>query len=323
MPVPAFAGYTVKMGARVNQEIGWSFTSKERTVNGKDDVTDSFVNLVGNSYLRAKFMSDDKKVGAMIEIGMKEGSNIGNPPRLRLVPPGPLHLPGRPDRQLAGRQGPLLGPRRSCPKDPAAATCWAGARPGFPASPRSSGPGTTGRLVFQAALEKTRTMPADGMDTSGSDVHSMWPSVSLGFDYTSKSFEVTPAFIWSQWQIEGAPTGYDDVVYSYGLIVPLAVKVGGFKLILEGHYAQNPSGLYSTWGGSVAQFKSDGQAGKHQELRRIRRSLLHDRSPCASRSAAVSRFTPTTPGKASTAGRTTTIRVTWAGLPCHTRPTNT
>ena len=46
--VPAFAGYTVKMGARVNQEIGWSFTSKERTVNGKDDVTDSFVNLVGN-----------------------------------------------------------------------------------------------------------------------------------------------------------------------------------------------------------------------------------------------------------------------------------
>ena len=116
-----------------------------------------------------------------------------------------------------------------------------------------------GTFGFQAALEKTRTMPADGVDTSGSDVHSMWPSVSLGFDYTGKSVEVTPAFIWSQWQIEGAPTGYDDVVYSYGLIVPLAVKVGGFKLILEGHYAQNPSGLYSTWGGSVAQFKSDGK----------------------------------------------------------------
>ena len=48
------------------------------------------------------------------------------------------------------------------------------------------------------------------------------------------------------------------MVYSYGFIVPLAIKAGGFKLILEGHYSQNPTGLYSSWGGAVAQFKSNG-----------------------------------------------------------------
>ena len=106
--LPAFAGYTVKMGARVNQEIGWSFTGKEQTVNGKDDVTDSFVNLVGNSYLRAKFMSDDKKVGAMIEIGMKEGSNIGTRHAYAWYRLGRCTFLAGQTEQLAGRQGPLL-----------------------------------------------------------------------------------------------------------------------------------------------------------------------------------------------------------------------
>ena len=255
---PGLAAYTVKMGARVNQEIGWSFTSKERTVNGKDDVADSFVNLVGNSYLRAKFMSDDKKVGAHIEIGMKEGSNIGTRHAYAWYRLGRCtFLAGQTDNWQGGKG--IYWTSQKLSEGPTGGDVLGWGKAWVPRQPKVQWTWHNGTYGFQAALEKPRAMPADGIDTTASDVHSIWPSLSLGFDFTNKLFEFTPAFIWSQWQIEGAPSGYDDVVYSYGLIVPIAVKAGGFKLILEGHYSQNPSGLYSTWGGSVAQFKSDGK----------------------------------------------------------------
>ena len=166
-------------------------------------------------------------------------------------------------------------------------------------------------------------MPADGIDTSGSDVHSMWPSVSLGFDYTSKSFEITPAFIWTQWQIEGAPTGYDDVVYSYGFIVPLAVKVGGFKLILEGHYSQNAAGLYSGYSDyGKALYKADGKLenstlyGGYGELSYATGALR------IALGGGFENFTNDA-WKSASATRTTAPTATWAGWPCRTRPTNT
>ena len=257
--VPAFAGYTVKMGARVNQEIGWSFTSKEQTVNGKDDVTNSFVNLVGNSYLRAKFMSDDKKVGAHIEIGMKEGSNIGTRHAYAWYRLGRCtFLAGQTDNWQGGKG--IYWASQKLAEGPTGGDVLGWGKAWVPRQPKVQWTWHSGTFGFQAALEKQRTMPASGIDTSGSDLYSMWPSVSLAFDYTNKSFEITPSFIWTQWQMEGAPAGYDDTVYAYGFIVPIAVKAGGFKLILEGHYSQNPAGLYSgysTYG--KAMYKADGK----------------------------------------------------------------
>ena len=65
-----------KWGARINQEIGWHFIGKEHTVNGKDDLTDSFLNLPSTSYLRATFMGEDGKVGVRLETGLGDGSTI-------------------------------------------------------------------------------------------------------------------------------------------------------------------------------------------------------------------------------------------------------
>ena len=254
--VPAFAAYTVKMGARVNQEIGWSFTSKERTINKKDDVVDSFVNLVGNSYLRAKFMSEDKKVGAHIEIGMKEGSNIGTRHAYAWYKMGNCtFLAGQTDNWQGGK-GIYWASQKLAEGDSGGdALGWGKAW--VPRQPKVQITWQSGAFGVQAALEKPRNLPVD-YSVSTVDIVNKIPTVSLAVNYSGKYFEITPAFMWTQWQAEGDTRGYEDSINAYGVILPIAIKVGGFKVILEGHYATNPAGLYSNYGDyGVAVFKNN------------------------------------------------------------------
>ena len=86
------------------------------------------------------------------------------------------------------------------------------------------------------------------------DVVNKFPGVGLALEYSGKSFSVTPAFLWAQWQAEGDTAGFDDSLNAYGFILPLAIKSGGFRFILEAHYAVNPAGLYrhyETYGRAV------------------------------------------------------------------------
>lgn len=79
---PAFAadegpGYNVVVGGRLWTDFGYQYTSKELglTSSGKD-ITTAFLNLNGNTYLNAKFMSADKSTGAHIELSIS--STTGN-----------------------------------------------------------------------------------------------------------------------------------------------------------------------------------------------------------------------------------------------------
>ena len=241
--VPAFAAYTVKMGARVNQEIGWSFVSKEQTVNQKDDVVNSFVNLVGNSYLRAKFMSEDKKVGAMIEIGMKEGSNIGTRHAYAWYKMGNCtFLAGQTDNWQGGAG--IYWTSQKLSEGPTGGDVLGWGKAWVPRQPKVQITWTSGAFGFQAALEKPRTLPVN-YSISTVDIVNKIPTVSLALNYATKSFQITPAFMWTQWQAEGDTQGYEDSINAMGIIVPIAIKAGAFKIILEGHYATNPAGLYS------------------------------------------------------------------------------
>ena len=245
LSTPCHAAFTVKMGARINQEIGWDFTSKEQSTNQKDSLTNSFVNLPSTSYFRATFGSEDKKVGAQIEAGVGGGTTITTRRAFGWYKAGSFtFLAGQTDN-WQGAAGPYWteqrlaqGPGRDSARGWGKA--WRQRRPKVQATWRS------GAFGLQASLESPMSIPL-GYPVGGVDLVNKVPAVTLALDYSAKSFSVTPAFIWTQWQAEGDTQGFDDSLNAYGFILPFAVKAGGFKLILEGHYATNPAGLYGDY----------------------------------------------------------------------------
>ncbi|KMY68860.1 hypothetical protein AAU61_04565 [Desulfocarbo indianensis] len=64
-------GASVTVGGRMLTDFGWWTRDKELTANQKEDVTGSFVNLPGHSYLRATWTSADKNAGGLVELGLK------------------------------------------------------------------------------------------------------------------------------------------------------------------------------------------------------------------------------------------------------------
>lgn len=254
----AFA-YDVKLGARINQEFGWDFKSKERTNNKNDDVTTSFNSLVGNSYLNAKFMSEDKKVGAFIEIGMKEYSNIGTRYAYAWYKVGNCTLSAGQFDNWQGGKG-VYWTSQKLAQGASTGDVLGYGKAWVPRQPKIEFMYQAGAFGFSFALEKPNTVATTYSVPSTVDVYNKIPGLSIAADYTSQVFEITPAFIWTRWDMEGMPSGYDETVDSMGFILPIAVKMGGFKLILEGHYAKNPAGVYSnysTYGKAV--FKNSGK----------------------------------------------------------------
>lgn len=255
LSVPAFAAPTVKISARVNQEIGWTFTSKEQTTNGKDDVVDSFVSLVGNSYLRVKFMSEDKKVGAHMEIGLKNGSSIGTRHAYAWYKVGNCtFLAGQTDN-LQGAYGPSWTSQKLA-AGPSGGDVLGWGKAWVPRQSKVQLTWAKGAMSFQFALERPRSTPGSFQGTV--DVVNKFPTVSGAFVYSGKSFAVAPALMWTQWQAEGDAIG-DDSIDAFGFILPVIIKVQAFKLILSGHWAKNPAGLYAgygTYGGAVRKGNS-------------------------------------------------------------------
>ena len=245
LPVSAMAAFTVKMGARINQEIGWDFTSKEQSVNQKDDLTDSFLNLANTSYLRATFMSEDKKVGAQIEAGLSDGTFIYTRRAYGWYKMGDVtFLAGRTDNWQGGAGA--YWTQQKLVQGPTTSEAWGWGKAWHPRKPKLQVTWRSGAFGLQASLEKPIGMPLS-YPVGGVDVVNKFPALALALDYSGKWFSVTPAFIWTQWQAEGDTQGFDDSLNAYGFILPAAIKAGGFKLILELHYATNPTGLYQDY----------------------------------------------------------------------------
>ncbi len=246
--VPALADPTVQLGARINQELSWRLKDASRTKNQQDDILSSSPGLAGNSYLRASFASEDKVTGALLELGFKSATAITTRRAFGWYKVGSLTFMAGQDDNWQGGEGvywtsqKLSTDRYNTTSDEQSeAIGWGKAW--VPASPSCRSPGER-RLGFQFALEKPQSLLASGQSLTSAAVYNLWPSLSLAFNYTAEHFQVTPAFIWTRWQIEGRPSGFDDEVDAYGFILPVAVKFAGFKLILEGHVAQNAASLY-------------------------------------------------------------------------------
>ena len=249
---PCLAAFTVKMGARINQQLGWEFTGKEQSVNGKDGLVDSFTGLANTSYLRATFMSQDQKTGVQMEAGLSGGTVIYTRRAYGWYQMGDFTLlAGQTDNWQGGAGA--YWTQQKLVQWPTPSEAWGWGKAWHQRNPKLQITWRSGALGLQASLEKPLSLPLN-YPVGGVDVVNKFPAVGLALDYSGKSFSITPAFIWNQWQAEGDTRGFGDSLNAFGFILPLAFKAGGFKLILEAHYAANPAGLYrnyNTYGRAV------------------------------------------------------------------------
>ena len=181
----------------------------------------------------------------MLEAGLSDGTFIYTRRAYGWYTAGGFtFLAGRTDNWQGGAGA--YWPQQKLVQGPTPSEAWGWGKAWHPRMPKLQLTWRSGALGFQASLEKPIDMPLN-YPVGGVDVVSNFPGVGLALDYSGKSFSATPAFIWTQWQAKGDTAGFDDSLNAYGFILPFAFKAGGFKLILEAHYAVNPAGLYQNY----------------------------------------------------------------------------
>jgi hypothetical protein len=239
MSVPAMAAEapapSIVLGARVNQTLGYQGKSEELTKNGKDDITGSFTDLVGNSYFRAKFTSADKKAGIHAEIGLK--STVGMRHVYGWYKVGNCKLvAGNTDNWLGN---PYWGVHKlnAAPGDDLLGwgKMWAPRRPQVQLTWES------GSYGVQVALEQAESVDAG----SFVDVYNTIPRATVAFQYKSDMFSTTPGFNFVQYNMEGLSGGADDSFNVWAFILPVKIQAGAFRLLAEGHYGVNVDFGYS------------------------------------------------------------------------------
>jgi hypothetical protein len=241
----AAAGPSVTLGARVNQRFAYNFSSEERNSSG-EDITQQAVALVGNSYWRAKFLSADKKVGVMVELGLPNANTrfaygwykIGNC-TLYGGQKGDYFYAYFPDgSRMSVVAGDAIGwghPYHG--RHPQVALEWASGNFGVYFSLQTP-PDQTGSINQGSA--------ATPVDFGAADQYATLPAVHLGFKFKTAMFSTQPAFLWTQTKWEGLASGVDDDVQCWGAWLPLQFKAGGFTVLLQGHYIVNPTGVWSS-----------------------------------------------------------------------------
>lgn len=263
MPAWAWVGADqVQFGARINQEIGWQSKTKEQTVNKQDDVNRSYLKANSNSYLRMKFMSKDKAQGALVEIGVGSGSGYGsNTISTRHMygwyKVGNCTLTvGHTDNWLGntfwGAQklqaethgGDILGWGKA----------WAPRRAQVQLKYAA---GKTATLMFALARPFKDASPTGG-STVGMDKYYQFPQLEVAVQFKGKSWSIIPSGVWYQARFDKTPSGVDDSVDSWGLILPVKVTFGAFIAMAEIHYGQNTNNLYSGHSEGTAFLKSSG-----------------------------------------------------------------
>ena len=250
---PAFAGFSV--GMRALTDFGYMGKSEELTRSG-DDITQCFIHVPDHSYLRAKFMSDDKKVGGMVELGFGATAadsavatgatnvylryafgwwKVGNctlQAGQQDTPFGPL---GYHPRQYLGwitdRKLLLLG----------WGFAYTGRKPGIKFEWAKGGFGFTIQLVQPMAQDEWQGI-LDGAaeDLGGMDAYAVFPRLDLGVEFSAGGFSAAPSFYIVNYQIEGAPSSYDDSYTSWGVQIPLRFTAGMFTAKAQFYYAINP-----------------------------------------------------------------------------------
>jgi hypothetical protein len=238
-PVSAFAAEApapgIQLGARVQQYLAWLDQSKELTLNQNEDLSESKVDLMTNSYWRAKFTSADKKVGAHVEIGLK--STVGYRHVYGYWESGSFRL-------LAGNTDNWHG-----------AAYWNNQKMSASSSLDLKGWGklwaprrnqvqinwSQKKWGIQLALERSSEFDA----AIGVDVYQSFPRASFSAQFKAEHFSTTPSLAFVRYDLEGVPSAGDDYLDAWAVILPLKFNFSSWEVIGELHHGQNVALGYS------------------------------------------------------------------------------
>ncbi len=275
--VPA-AGYQVKIGARIDTDVGyvWSSGNSNGIPFGSNDsrlpdLTTFYLALPATNYLRIDWMSDDKSTGARIEIGLQAGGPdvfLGHGSvavtlrhmygwykfgRCKLVI-------GHTDNLFASL---AYGPYQWFGRGIQAGLVSIIGPPGIALAIADTGPtyffvGTgkqysgrfsqialyyyVGRWTFMAAIGQAPTLTywfrPVGVQFSA---NTMFPRLDLVVRYQGRYVSVAPGFSISLSELEPISGGSldDDRVLSYCLVLPFQLSFGAFRIKGEVSYGMN------------------------------------------------------------------------------------
>lgn len=232
----SWAAPRMELSARVIQDFYWRNLSKERTNNQNDDVTTLVEDLNSKSYLRAKFFSEDKKVGAFAEIGMPSSINLRHAygwARLGNF----TFKAGQTDTWVDA--GAPFNQQFSASQLRGFGHAIVLRRPQLSAAWTSGAWG--GQVAF--ILPRAAADPV-GLSTAGTDKYYQLPLIALIGRYQSKHFSLTPSVNYVRVDYEGLASGLDDSTGTYLLRLPMTLSWGGLSLVAQIHYGANFANEY-------------------------------------------------------------------------------
>lgn len=227
----------VTINGRILTDFGWWQRSKELTNNQQDDVTSSFVNVPGHSYLRARWRTSDARTGGMVELGLKSQQPDATV-KLRYAygwyKTGNLRI-------LAGQTDNWFGTLAYSPKQYVGSNNdnhllllgW-----GYLWPHRVTQVQLTYEVEnwgIQFALEDPRMKAAP----EGADFYTTVPRATLTGKFKAGGFVTQPGFLFVQHNYEGAPSGEDDSYDTWAFVLPMMYSHGGLTLKFQFHYGVN------------------------------------------------------------------------------------
>jgi hypothetical protein len=238
VPVWAAAspGATVTISGRMLTDIGWWSKSEELTTSGKD-VSTSFVNMPGHSFLRARWRTADATSGGRIELGLKSLQPTAS---VSLRYAYGWYRVGK-CRILAGQTDNWFGHLAYHPKQYVGLNNnahlllfgWGFMWPHRVPQVQFAYTGKSFGIQFAFEEPRYKTAP------SGADIYFTFPRMSLTAYFKTKSFMTHPGVLFVQHNFEGVASGQDDSFNTWAFVLPIKFTAGAFTLKFQGHYGVN------------------------------------------------------------------------------------
>jgi len=235
-------GSRVIINGRMLTDFGWWNKSKEMTANQKDDVTTSFVNVPGHSYLRARWRTSDAMSGGMVELGLK---SLQPEASVSLRYAYGWYKVGN-CRILAGQTDNWFGDLAYHPKQYVGLNNnshlllfgWGYLWPHR--VPQVQFTINTDTWGVQFAVEE----PRNKFSHSGHDVYFVVPRMSLTGMFKAGGFMTHPGVSYVRHSYEGIAGDADDQFDTIAFVLPFKYTAGAFTVKFQAHYGKNFYGEY-------------------------------------------------------------------------------
>ena len=235
--VGAASAFDLTFGSRVRTNFGYTVDSHLRTENGDEGATRGFFSVLGSSYFRATFTSDDKKVGVRAEMGLASSAmtrrhvfgwyRIGSFKIVAGNTESDVDLLYAPNQHMGTTDLQGWGMVKAL-RQPIISLNW-----------------KSGGMAAQLAIRDHReNLVPVNMSTTGVDVYWTAPTVAGAFRYSHKYFTVNPSFQWAMTQYEGQPDNTDGSAQSWVVKLPVKLMYGPVSIIADIHYGHNLAGEF-------------------------------------------------------------------------------